>query len=128
MRLQYETIKKPEWNKILLVVFGVIVIWGIFFKKDEVIIEGYSQEDVDYKIQIHDLQEKIKTKAQEYDVLEQHVHDFKAQLDSNHAFFGAATDAQVDSSFAKYFDMRHDEVLHVRTGPVDNRGPKLDSN
>jgi hypothetical protein len=98
-------------------VIALILIWGVFFKKDEVIVMGYSQEDVDYKLEIQQLTIKLETKEKDYEELEQHVQDFKAQLDSNHAFFGNATDAQVDSSFANYFDMRHDEVFHLRTSP-----------
>jgi hypothetical protein len=129
MKGQFQVIKKIEWSKTLLIVIGIVIACILFFKTDEevTIIQGYSQDDVNVELELQKVTIQLIQKTEAYDELLQDVIDYKTDLDNNFDFFHNATQPQVDSSFADYFEVRHSKVLHIPTSEDNNSGSKVDT-
>ena len=84
---------------IALVVLGVIALTLILslFKGTSVRVEGYTQQEVNYLLEIQSLKNDKKT-------LKYEIERFKDKIISDSAFFHNATKHQIDSSFTSYFN------------------------
>ena len=84
---------------ITLVVLGVIALSLVFslFKGTSVNVEGYTQKEVDYLLEIQSLKNDKKYLKYEIEV-------FKDKIIADSAFFHNATNSQIDSSFTNYFN------------------------
>ena len=84
---------------IALVVLGVIALSLILslFKGTSVRVEGYTQQEVDYLLEIQSLKNDKKT-------LHYEIERFKDKIIDDSAFFHNATKHQIDSSFTSYFN------------------------
>ena len=83
---------------ITLVVLGVIALSLVLslFKGTSVNVEGYTQKEVDYLLEIQSLKNDKKHLKYEIEV-------FKDKIIADSAFFHNATNKQIDSSFTAYF-------------------------
>ena len=84
---------------IALVVLGVIALTLILslFKGTSVRVEGYTQKEVNYLLEIQSLKNDKKT-------LNYEIERFKDKIILDSAFFHNATNYQIDSSFTSYFN------------------------
>jgi hypothetical protein len=84
---------------IALVVLGVIALTLILslFKGTSVTVEGYTQQEVDYLLEIQSLKNDKKT-------LNYEIERFKDKIIADSAFFHNASRHQIDSSFTSYFN------------------------
>lgn len=130
MNLAYQTIKKVEWFKILLIVIGVTIASILFFKTDEevTIIQGYSQDDVNVELELQKVTIQLNQITADYDELLQDAIDFHKDLEANYDFYHTASQPQIDSSFSDYFEVRHSKVLHIPTSEDNNSGSTVDTN
>lgn len=84
---------------IALVVLGVIALTLILslFKSSSVVVEGYTQQEVNYLLEIQSLKNDKK-------YLKYEIERFKDKIIIDSAFFHNATNHQIDSSFTSYFN------------------------
>jgi hypothetical protein len=84
---------------IALVVLGVIALSLILslFKGTSVVVEGYTQKEVNYLLEIQSLKNDKKT-------LNYEIERFKDKIILDSAFFHNATNHEIDSSFTSYFN------------------------
>tara|TARA_R100001198_G_scaffold94064_1_gene76357 strand:- start:636 stop:911 length:276 start_codon:yes stop_codon:yes gene_type:complete len=84
---------------IALLLLGIIALSLILslFKSTSATIEGYTQQEVDYLLEIQSL--KNDKKALKYE-----IERFKDKIIIDSAFFHNATNHQIDSSFTSYFN------------------------
>lgn len=84
---------------IALIVLGVIALTLILslFKSSSVVVEGYTQQEVNYLLEIQSLKNDKK-------YLNYEIERFKDKIISDSAFFHNATKHEIDSSFASYFN------------------------
>jgi hypothetical protein len=84
---------------IALVVLGVIALTLILslFKGTSVTVEGYTQQEVNYLLEIQSLKNDKKT-------LNYEIERFKDKIIIDSAFFHNASRHQIDSSFTSYFN------------------------
>ncbi len=84
---------------IALVVLGVIALTLILslFKSTLVRVEGYTQKEVNYLLEIQSLKNDKKH-------LNYEIERFKDKIIADSAFFHNATNYQIDSSFTSYFN------------------------
>jgi hypothetical protein len=86
-------------DTIALVVLGVIALTLILslFKGTSVRVEGYTQKEVNYLLEIQSLKNDKK-------YLNYEIERFKDKIISDSAFFHNATKHEIDSSFTSYFN------------------------
>ncbi len=84
---------------IALVVLGVIALSLILslFKGTSVRVEGYTQQEVNYLLEIQSLKNDKK-------YLKYEIEIFKDKIILDSAFFHNASKHQIDSSFTSYFN------------------------
>jgi hypothetical protein len=84
---------------IALVVLGVIALSLILslFKSTSIVVEGYTQKEVNYLLEIQSLKNDKKT-------LNYEIERFKDKIILDSAFFHNATNHEIDSSFTSYFN------------------------
>ena len=84
---------------IALIVLGIIAFSLILslFKSTSVTIEGYTQQEVDYLLEIQSLKNDKKT-------LNYEIERFKDKIIIDSAFVHNATNNQIDSLFTNYFE------------------------
>jgi hypothetical protein len=84
---------------IALIVLGIIALSLILslFKSTSATIEGYTQQEVDYLLEIQSLKNDKKT-------LNYEIERFKDKIILDSAFFHNATNHEIDSSFTSYFN------------------------
>ena len=84
---------------IALIVLGVIALSLILslFKSSSVVVEGYTQQEVDYLLEIQSLKNDKKT-------LKYEIERFKDKIIIDSAFVHNATNNQIDSLFTNYFE------------------------
>ena len=84
---------------IALLLLGIIALSLILslFKSTSATIEGYTQQEVDYLLEIQSLKNDKKT-------LKYEIERFKDKIILDSAFFHNATNHQIDSSFTSYFN------------------------
>jgi len=84
---------------IALLLLGIIALSLILslFKSTSTTIEGYTQQEVDYLLEIQSLKNDKKT-------LKYEIERFKDKIIIDSAFFHNATNHQIDSSFTSYFN------------------------
>ena len=84
---------------IVLFVFSVIALTLILslFKGTSVRVEGYTQQEVNYLLEIQSLKNDKKH-------LNYEIERFKDKIIADSAFFHNATNHQIDSSFTSYFN------------------------
>jgi len=84
---------------IALVVLGIIALSLILslFKGTSVRVEGYTQQEVNYLLEIQSLKNDKK-------YLNYEIERFKDKILLDSAFFHNATKHQIDSSFTSYFN------------------------
>ena len=84
---------------IALLLLGIIAFSLILslFKSTSTTIEGYTQQEVDYLLEIQSLKNDKKT-------LKYEIERFKDKIILDSAFFHNATNHQIDSSFTSYFN------------------------
>lgn len=84
---------------IALLLLGIIALSLILslFKSTSAKIEGYTQQEVDYLLEIQSLKNDKKT-------LKYEIERFKDKIIIDSAFFHNATNQQIDSSFTDYFN------------------------
>jgi hypothetical protein len=84
---------------IALIVLGVIALSLILslFKSSFVVVEGYTQKEVNYLLEIQSLKNDKKT-------LNYEIERFKDKIILDSAFFHNATNHEIDSSFTSYFN------------------------
>ena len=84
---------------IALIVLGIIALSLILslFKSTSVTVEGYTQQEVDYLLEIQSLKNDKKT-------LNYEIERFKDKIIIDSAFFHNATNHEIDSSFTSYFN------------------------
>ena len=84
---------------IALLLLGIIALSLILslFKSTSTTIEGYTQQEVDYLLEIQSLKNDKKT-------LKYEIERFKDKIIIDSAFFHNATNKQIDSSFTSYFN------------------------
>ena len=84
---------------IVLVVLSVIALSLVLslFKSTSVVVEGYTQQEVNYLLKIQSLENDKKT-------LNYEIERFKDRIITDSAFFHNATKHQIDSSFTSYFN------------------------
>ena len=83
---------------IALLLLGIIAFSLILslFKSTSATIEGYTQKEVNYLLEIQSLKNDKKT-------LKYEIERFKDKIIADSAFFHNATNYQIDSSFTSYF-------------------------
>ena len=83
---------------IALLLLGIIALSLILslFKSTSATIEGYTQKEVDYLLEIQSLKNDKK-------YLKYEIERFKDKIIIDSAFFHNATNHQIDSSFTEYF-------------------------
>jgi len=84
---------------IALLLLGIIALSLILslFKSTSATIEGYTQQEVDYLLEIQSLKNDKKT-------LNYEIERFKDKIIIDSAFFHNATNHEIDSSFTSYFN------------------------
>jgi hypothetical protein len=84
---------------IALLLLGIIAFSLILslFKSTSATIEGYTQQEVDYLLEIQSLKNDKKT-------LNYEIERFKDKIILDSAFFHNATNHEIDSSFTSYFN------------------------
>jgi len=84
---------------IALLLLGIIALSLILslFKSTSATIEGYTQQEVDYLLEIQSLKNDKKN-------LKYEIERFKDKIIIDSAFFHNATNHQIDSSFTSYFN------------------------
>jgi hypothetical protein len=84
---------------IALLLLGIIALSLILslFKSTSATIEGYTQQEVDYLLEIQSLKNDKK-------YLKYEIERFKDKIISDSAFFHNATNHEIDSSFTSYFN------------------------
>jgi hypothetical protein len=84
---------------IALLLLGIIALSLILslFKSTSATIEGYTQQEVNYLLEIQSLKNDKKT-------LKYEIERFKDKIIIDSAFFHNATNHQIDSSFTSYFN------------------------
>tara|TARA_R110001592_G_scaffold102342_1_gene289024 strand:+ start:1923 stop:2198 length:276 start_codon:yes stop_codon:yes gene_type:complete len=84
---------------IALLLLGIIAFSLILslFKSTSATIEGYTQQEVNYLLEIQSLKNDKKT-------LKYEIERFKDKIILDSAFFHNATNHQIDSSFTSYFN------------------------
>lgn len=84
---------------IALLLLGIIALSLILslFKSTSATIEGYTQQEVNYLLEIQSLKNDKKT-------LNYEIERFKDKIIIDSAFFHNATNQQIDSSFTDYFN------------------------
>ena len=84
---------------IVLIVLGVIALSLVLslFKGTSVRVEGYTQQEVNYLLEIQSLKNDKK-------YLNYEIERFKDKIITDSAFFRSATKQQIDSSFTSYFN------------------------
>jgi hypothetical protein len=84
---------------IVLIVLGVIALSLVLslFKGTSVRVEGYTQQEVNYLLEIQSLKNDKK-------YLNYEIERFKDKIITDSAFFHSATKQQIDSSFTSYFN------------------------
>tara|TARA_R110000787_G_scaffold60649_1_gene137479 strand:- start:737 stop:1003 length:267 start_codon:yes stop_codon:yes gene_type:complete len=82
----------------LYIIGGIIALLLIYssFKTPIININGYTQKEVDYLLEINNL--KNKTKLLKYD-----IEIFKESIIKDSAFVHNASNQQIDSLFTNYF-------------------------
>ena len=83
---------------ITLIVLGVIALMLILnaFKSTSVVVEGYTQKEVDYLLEIQALKNDKKH-------LNYEIEKFKESIIKDSVFVHNATNEQIDSLFTNYF-------------------------
>jgi len=84
---------------IALLLLGIIALSLILslFKSTSTTIEGYTQQEVNYLLEIQSLKNDKK-------LLNYEIERFKDKIVADSAFFHNATNHQIDSSFTSYFN------------------------
>ena len=84
---------------IVLVVLSVIALSLVLslFKSTSVVVEGYTQQEVNYLLKIQSLENDKK-------YLNYEIERFKDKIITDSAFFHNATKHEIDSSFTSYFN------------------------
>lgn len=84
---------------IALLLLGIIAFSLILslFKSTSATIEGYTQQEVNYLLEIQSLKNDKK-------YLKYEIERFKDKIIIDSAFFHNATNHQIDSSFTSYFN------------------------
>lgn len=84
---------------IVLIVLGVIALSLVLslFKGTSVRVEGYTQQEVNYLLEIQSLKNDKK-------YLNYEIERFKDKIITDSAFFHNATKHEIDSSFTSYFN------------------------
>jgi hypothetical protein len=84
---------------IALLLLGIIAFSLILslFKSTSATIEGYTQQEVNYLLEIQSLKNDKKT-------LNYEIERFKDKIILDSAFFHNATNHEIDSSFTSYFN------------------------
>ena len=84
---------------IALLLLGIIAFSLILslFKSTSATIEGYTQQEVNYLLEIQSLKNDKKT-------LKYEIERFKDKIILDSAFFHNATNHEIDSSFTSYFN------------------------
>jgi len=84
---------------IALLLLGIIAFSLILslFKSTSATIEGYTQQEVNYLLEIQSLKNDKKT-------LKYEIERFKDKIILDSAFFHNATNYEIDSSFTSYFN------------------------
>ena len=84
---------------IALLLLGIIAFSLILslFKSTSVRVEGYTQQEVNYLLEIQSLKNDKKT-------LNYEIERFKDKIILDSAFFHNATNHEIDSSFTSYFN------------------------
>ena len=81
---------------LLLGIIALSLILGLF-KSTSATIEGYTQQEVNYLLEIQSLKNDKKT-------LKYEIERFKDKIILDSAFFHNATNHEIDSSFTSYFN------------------------
>ena len=84
---------------IALLLLGIIALSLILslFKSTSATIEGYTQQEVDYLLEIQSMKNDKKT-------LKYEIERCKDKIISDSVFFHNATNHEIDSSFTSYFN------------------------
>ena len=84
---------------ITLIVLGIIALMLILsvFKSTSVVVEGYTQKEVDYLLEIQSLKNDKKHMIYE-------IEKFKESIIKDSVFVHNATNGQIDSLFTSYFN------------------------
>ena len=84
---------------IALLLLGIIALSLILslFKSSSVVVEGYTQQEVNYLLEIQSLKNDKK-------YLKYEIERFKDKIIADSAFVYNATNNQIDSLFTNYFE------------------------
>jgi uncharacterized protein YlxW (UPF0749 family) len=81
---------------------------------------GPTEKEIEYAIQVHDLERELIETQKKNEELENTIYDLNEQLIDDSTYVASTSRPEVDSLFTEYFRVRHDEVLHLRRSQVNS--------